>query len=145
MTKELVVIEDRKLTLKQERFCQMYVSEKFFGNGTRAYQEAYKKKDPDTGKEIKVLYGIAGTGAKDNLIKPNIVKRINVLLEKEGFSNENVDKQHLFLINQHADFKTKMSAIKEYNVLKKRIDKGGNVVVPIQINIGKILDELENE
>ena len=29
------------LTKKQERFCNLYVSEEFFANGTQAYAEAY--------------------------------------------------------------------------------------------------------
>jgi hypothetical protein len=50
-----------------------------------------------------------------------IIERINSLLETGGFTDTNVDKQHLFLINQHADLKTKMNAIKEFNTLKGRI------------------------
>jgi len=43
------------------------------------------------------------------------------LLEAGGFNDENVDKQHSFLLNQYADLKSKLGAIKEYNQLKGRI------------------------
>ena len=44
-------------------------------------------------------------------------------METGGFNNENVDKQHTFLLNQFSDLKTKLGAIKEYNELKGRIKK----------------------
>ena len=71
--------------------------------------------------------------------------RINELLTKEGFNDENVDKQLLAVINQHADFKSKVMAIKEYNNLKARIQKkidltsGGK---PIPIYGGQSIGEI---
>lgn len=55
------------------------------------------------------------------LTKPIICERINEILEAGGFNDENVDKQHSFLLNQFADLKSKLGAIKEYNQLKGRI------------------------
>jgi hypothetical protein len=75
-------------------------------------------------------YITAQTCAYDLLKKPEIFNRINELLEIGGFNNENVDKQHLFLINQCADLRTKMSAIDSYNKLKRRIDNKVELILP---------------
>jgi hypothetical protein len=110
------VLKKRKLTLKQELFCQLYATDReFFGNGTQSYAEAYGI------KLNKLNYSSVQRSASDNLLKPLIFDRINELLDKSGFNSVNVDKQHLFLINQHQDLKTKMAAIKEYNALKSRV------------------------
>lgn len=108
------------LNQQQELFCQYYVNadRELFGNGTRAYIEAY---DVDLTK--KGAYMVAAANASRLLKNAKVIARVNELLETGGFNDENVDKQHLFLINQHADLKTKMSAIKEYNELKQRITK----------------------
>jgi hypothetical protein len=115
------------LNLQQEQFCQRYVNadRELFGNGTRCYLEVYSSKSED-GKKISYLAAMAC--ASRLLRNAKIIARINELLETGGFNDENVDKQHLFLINQFADLKTKLGAIREYNALKKRIDskEGGN-------------------
>lgn len=109
------------LSLKQEAFCQLYVKgdREFFGNGVKCYLEIYGLKNEE-GKSI--TYQTAQTSSSRMLLNDFIIARINELLETEGFNNENVDKQHLFLISQFADLRTKISAIKEYNSLKNRID-----------------------
>lgn len=50
-----------------------------------------------------------------------VCERINELLEKNGFNDEFVDKQHLFLITQHADLGVKARMVDSYNKLKGRI------------------------
>ena len=115
------------LTQKQERFCKLFVigDKEFFGNGTQCYIQVYKKK----GK--KISYQSANASASRMLLNVNIIKRVNELLKTEGFTDENVDKQHLFLINQYGDLKTKLGAIKEFNTLKKRIDSPTfNITLP---------------
>lgn len=110
------------LNLQQEAFCQLYINadREMFGNGAQCYLSVYgaeyliKNKRP-------MRYEVAMASASRELRKVNVIARINSLLETGGFTNENIDKQHLFLINQHADLKTKMAAIKEFNILKKRI------------------------
>jgi hypothetical protein len=103
--------------MKQELFCEYYVSQdiELFGNGTKSYIEAYNP------KRFGNWYEVAAANASRLLKNAKIIKRINSLLEVGGFTDENVDKQHLFLINQHADLKTKLGAIREFNMLKKRI------------------------
>lgn len=129
------------LNQRQEKFCQLYVEPdtELFGNGTRSYLEAYGKEyKAKNNKEMS--YKVAMVLAYDLLRNTKIIKRINELLETGGFTEENVDKQHLFLINQHADLKTKLGAIKEFNELKKRIDKKLEIdlnVSGVEINVRK--------
>lgn len=117
------------LNLQQEEFCKLYVSpdRELFGNGAQCYLAVYgaeyflKNKKP-------MNYLVALAASSRLLTNVKVMARINGLLEVGGFNDENVDKQHLFLINQHRDLKTKMMAIKEYNALKKRVapEGGGN-------------------
>lgn len=116
MNSTLQTTQDKKLTLKQEKFCQLYATDAaFFGNATQAYIKAYGIDTSQLGQ-----YDIAKRCAADNLAKPHLFRRINQLLEDIGFSDVEADKQLAFVMNQHVDFKAKMSAIKEYNSLKKR-------------------------
>lgn len=117
MSEQPTETKDKKLNPKQELFCQLYASEtEFFGNGVQAYIEAY---EPDTSQ--KNWYKAACASASRLLSNVKVCERINQLLESQGLNDQNVDKQLLFLINQHADFKSKAAAIKEYNKLKARI------------------------
>lgn len=118
-----------KLNPKQEAFCELYTQPtEFFGNGVQSYIESYS---PDTSK--KNWYNTARATVSEILTNPNILKRINELLEADGFNDQFVDKQIKFLMTQNADFGSKLGAIKEYNKLKARIkDKleiTGNVVI----------------
>jgi len=136
MSKETASKTEKGLNLQQEQFCQLYVNSEreLFGNGTQCYLQVYgaeyllKNKKP-------MSYQVAMASASRMLSNVKIISRINELLETGGFTDENVDKQHLFLINQHADLKTKLGAIKEYNELKQRIQKklditsGGDKIV----------------
>ena len=65
------------------------------------------------------------------LTKVNIFTYINLKLEEFGFSDDSVDKQHLFLLNQHTDLKTKAKAIDMFYKLRGRYapDKGEVKVV----------------
>lgn len=121
---------EQGLNLQQEEFCQLYINadREMFGNGAQCYLAVYgaeyllKNKKP-------MSYLAAVAMASRLLTKVKVIERINELLETGGFSNENVDKQHLFLINQHADLKTKMAAIKEFNALKKRVEPPKNIII----------------
>lgn len=102
------------LNKQQELFCQLYVNgpKELFGNGVWCYVEAYHI------KQIGNWYKNACASASRLLSNVKIIERIRELLESGGFSDENVTKQHLFLINQHSDFPTKMRAISDYYKLK---------------------------
>lgn len=108
-----------KLTLRQEKFCELYATQiEFFWNWVQAYLEVY---DVDTSKPW--WYKTACAGASRMLSNVKVCQRINELMNSWWFNDENVDKQHSFLINQFADLWVKMRAISEYNSLKARIQK----------------------
>lgn len=105
-----------KLNPKQELFCKLYASDReFFGNGTRSYIESYKP------RQIGNWYNVARSRASELLTSPNILNRINEIFEARGLNDSFVDKQLELLITQNADFRSKVSAIREYNKLKQRI------------------------
>jgi len=118
------------LNLKEEEFCQTYISHDrdLYGNGTKCYLEVYGEYYSASHKGNFMSYKVAQVLAYRLLRKVKIIERINELLEEGGFNDQNVDKQHLFLLNQHSDLKTKLGAIKEYNAVKKR-------VAPVGVNI----------
>lgn len=102
---------------QQEEFCRLYATEKeFFGNGVESYIEAY-----DCDKTKPNWYKSACSSASRLLSNVKISQRINAILEETGFNDTFIDKQLSFLISQHADFSSKLGAIKEYNKLKQRI------------------------
>jgi hypothetical protein len=116
---EKKVSKKNELTLKQEKFCELYASdEEFFGNGVKSYLEVYGYKNEDG---HKISYETAKSNAYRLLTKAHILKRINELFEARGLNDTFVDKQLEKLITQDADFKSKLGAIKEYNALKARI------------------------
>lgn len=110
----MVEVTEVKLNPKQELFCQLYASDKeFFGNGLQSYMEAY---DVEPAKWKSAL-----ASASRLLTNVSVLKRVNELLELNGLNAPYVDKQLEFLVTQHADFKTKLGAIKEFNQLNGRI------------------------
>lgn len=110
--------ETEKLNPKQEAFCQLYVSgdKDFFGNWVQSYIEVY---EPDQSKPW--WYKVACSSASRLLSNEKVFNRINDLLEEHWLNDQFVDKQLLYLIKQHADNSSKISAIREYNKLKQRI------------------------
>jgi hypothetical protein len=95
------------MSLKEQAFCEYYLE--FSGNGVQAIFEAgYKVHDPK----------VAAVMAHENLRKPNLMAYIDTLLEKYGFSDENVEKQHLFVLNQFADLQAKNKAIEMFYKLR---------------------------
>jgi hypothetical protein len=127
-----------KLNPKQEEFCQIYTSgdRELFGNGVQSYIEVY-----DIDKTKPNWYKTACAEASRLLSNGKVCNRINELLEIGGLNNENVDKQLLFLINQHAEFSSKIKAIAEYNKLKARIDNSDKTE-PIKVDVHLTLDKI---
>jgi phage terminase small subunit len=107
---------EKELNEKQKLFCKYYVSEEFFGNGVKAYCEAYNL-DQTNIKD----YNTAKSNAYDLLTKPYILSYINEQLDAAGLNDSFVDKQLLFAIMQNADLSSKVKAIAEYNKLRQRI------------------------
>lgn len=125
-------VVETKLNPQQEKFCEVYLSDLHFANGVKAYAEAYKI---DLCKERS--YNNAKAAASRLLTNPDILNRINSLLEELGLNDSFVDKHLLFLIQQHADLSIKLGAIREYNKLKQRITDKAEV----KLKLGKDLEE----
>lgn len=118
------IITNSELNPNQESFCKYYISEEFFCNWVKSYMKAYPNSE----------YNTAKVEASKYLTNPNILARINELLDASWLNDEFVDKQLLKLLTQEIDFTNKLWAIKEYNKLKQRIvDKSevDNTVVDV--------------
>ena len=95
------------LTLKQKLFVENYLE--FKGNGVEAiYESGY---DPKNAR-------VAASMAYENLIKPDISAYVDLKLEEYGFTDDNVKKQHLFLLNQFGDLQSKRSAVDMFYKLR---------------------------
>lgn len=106
----------KKLKPKQEEFCRMYATHtEFFGNGVQSYIEVY---NPDTSKQN--WYDTARSVASEMLTNPNILSRINELLDLT-LNDAHVDKQLALVITQNADYRSKVQAIDQYNKVRGRI------------------------
>src|SRR3990167_982426 len=117
------------------RFAKLYATDaEFFGNGVQSYIEIY---EPNKNKPN--WYKSVCSSASRLLSSVKVVERINELLAETGFNEAFIDKQLSFLITQHADFPTKLGAIKEFNKLKGRITEKSLVglVFPAPIYGGK--------
>lgn len=101
------------LTLKQKLFSEAFCSLNL--NGIDAVVKAMYNV---FGKRGGLNRELASSIARENLHKPNICAYITVLFDKYGFNDDNVDKQLLFVINQHADLGAKIRGIDIYNKQK---------------------------
>lgn len=107
------------LTKRQKLFVEYYLT--FGANGVDAVIEAgydvdYKDKNGNSnGTPNRKMASVIAT---QNLSKLNICAYITTKLEEYGFNDKNVEKQHLFLINQNADLTNKKSALDMFYKLK---------------------------
>ena len=90
------------LTLKEKKFCDLYLE--WGGNGTNAAYEVYNCNNRRTAASV----------ASENLTKPNICSYLGLKLEEYGYSDDNVKKQHLFVLNQMSNLSAKNKAIDMY-------------------------------
>lgn len=97
---------DYSLTMKEKIFCEMYLDNK--GNGTEAAYMVYKPMNKN----------IAAVMARKILKKGHIMSYITMKLDEYGFNDDNVDKQHLFLINQFGDLNAKSKGIDMFRKMK---------------------------
>lgn len=134
--KRVSAITGVPLNKKQLDFVNLYTSPDpyFFGVASRCYAKAY-------GLELPKFKNACDTGGHALLKKEHIYKAIRRRITKEGFNDENADKQLTFLISQHADFKAKLGAIKEYNALKGRTNKAAGLQVNGNISITQLFDK----
>lgn len=66
---------------------------------------------------------LASVISYENLMKPHVNAYIDKLMPEYGFEDNNVEKQHLFLLNQRGDLTAKKSAIDMYYRMKGRYEK----------------------
>lgn len=120
-----------KMSFKERAFCDSYLD--FKGNGVEAIYEA--------GYEVKSAL-VAAAMASDMLRKPNITAYINSKLEEAGLNDDDAFKQHLFLLNQHADLKSKAKAVDMYYKLKGTYAPEKSVNVNIDVPATPQIKEL---
>jgi hypothetical protein len=109
------------LTPMQQKFCVSYLES--YGDSFNAIIEAgYDVYKRDKNGKITDEYNsvLVRNMAAENLRKPCIVAYIAVNLKNYGFNDDNVDLQHMFLINQHTDLQAKKGGIDMYNKIKGR-------------------------
>ena len=112
-----------KLNPRQEIFCRLYASPEYFCNGVRAYLAAFQ----DEGGK-KITYESAKNGAYVLLTNNDILARVRELVDIV-VNDVMVDKELGKVVAQDADFRAKVSGIKEYNRLKKRVDERSQIYV----------------
>lgn len=110
------------ITFKEKLFVEAYLT--FRGNSVDAIISAgydIRKKDQN-GQRINGLYNrkLASVIAYELLKKPQITSYIKTLYEKYGYTDEAVERELLYMINQQADLKTKAKAIDMYLNLKAK-------------------------
>jgi hypothetical protein len=89
-----------KLTEKEKKFCELY--SQFGASGIDAVIKAgYKAKTNNTAYSI----------ASENLRKPKILAYVNLLYKTYNFTDEEVMREHWFLIKQHQSLSNKARAI----------------------------------
>lgn len=109
----------RLLNLKDDeiRFAVAYNND-YQGDGLQCVFDIYGLDEYD--KEDKAE---ANRLARRLLNNPDVLTLINAQLYAAGLNDSHIDSQMLHLINQHADKKTKLLAIKEYNAITDRVKR----------------------
>jgi len=133
-----------QISNEQEKFCNLYTRDhELMGDPVACYLECYEIEPHEIGKPHLIKQKV-----NELLNKPQIVQRINSLIEEDGFNDLNVDKQHLFLINQHKDLTVKMKGIEHYNKLKKRTSDQPVFVLPrplMELDEEPIIHQVDKE
>lgn len=101
------------LTVKQKLFCEYYLES--MGDRYNAVIEA--------GYDIYDIRGnvkpsLVRSQAHENLTKPSILEFLKTKYSEYGFTDENVMKEHLTLINQQSDLGAKAKGIDMYYKVK---------------------------
>lgn len=126
-----------RISLQQKKFCEAYVHE-CRGIGVDAYFAAgYKSKNARS----------AASAASALLTLRNISAYVTSILPREGYNDENVQNQHLSLINQEEDKRTKAKAIDMYFKLKGKYPasdegKGGGIGAIGAFSLSELADRV---
>jgi len=102
----------RLLTEQEELFCNLYVRNY---NRIEAAMEAYNIDQTKKGWRYT-----ASNIAYENLLRPYLNERIRELLDKLTLTDQVVDNEMKFLIDQNAELSSKAKGIEIYNKLKGR-------------------------
>ncbi len=128
---------------KQDLFCSIYTTNtlpNFWGNGQNSYEFAYghseriraldeliadpKKRKKQTlkslEKQIKNIKHVCAVSAAQLLIRPDIKKRCDFLLDSLAAHNI-VDRELLYVIQQRKNLEAKVSAIQHHDKREARI------------------------
>lgn len=124
--------KEYKMSILEKKFCEFYLV--YDGCGPDAYEAA--------GFECSNR-NVAKSGAYNLLQRDHVIAYINKLLDDQGFEDKNVSKQHLFLINQHADLTAKGRGIDMYYKLGGKY--AAEKVKFIDENEGLTDEEIEDE
>lgn len=117
------------ISTEMEKFANLYATDySLAGDPYACYLECYELEPHEEGKP-----NLVKAKAQELLRHPGVSARINQLLQESGFNDQNVDKQHLFILNQFADLNVKMKGIEHYNKLKKRTNDITTVLMPTPI------------
>ena len=143
------------LTLKQKIFCNVWFDSK--GNGTTAALAAFDIKgkeiltqSPPARKNFKSdkvwfaakkdflikqngVYNTASNMASEYLRKPYIIKFIDEMLDKIGFTDETAKREHFKVLVQDDDLGVKNKAIENYYKLKGKLSDKAKVEGEIKI------------
>src|SRR3990167_9187348 len=96
-------------TPKEKLFADTYLTNG--GNGAQAAMATFQCKSALVGSAIAYEY----------LRKPHITAYIQSHYEEHGFNLDDVTKEHLFLLNQHADLKSKTKAVELFYRLRGKL------------------------
>lgn len=131
-----------KLTPKEELFCRYYaLGADTFGNATLSYVYAYGMQDKIPRKDYSGKfetgskeYRVCKTEGNRILTKPDIDAHITNLLNE--FNHDKVaDGELIYVLKQRKDLASKITAVREYNRLKKRGAKEEDGPTKIEIQI----------
>lgn len=107
--------ENGGLSLRHQLFVDLYTSidNDHFANATQCYAQAYGMNK----SQLRSAHSCACKLLRD----PRVVAAVNERIEDMGYSILNANRQLCRLMNQDADFPTKLGALKEFNRLTGRI------------------------
>jgi len=126
-----LVLAKSGLPIQEERFCQLYISDsEHFGDGIKSYCKAFNYLITSREQYVYVRDRV-----RRLLNKKQILTRMDKMMSITGFNDVVADKELLFTLQQKVDFKAKIAAIREYNMLKKRISKDPETATNVQINL----------
>lgn len=133
-----------KLNNNQEMFCQQYAGGgENFGNAVWAYIFAYKTDVPfiaysKLNEQQKKDYDTTCINAAILIRNHKIQKRCNELLDAL-IKDEIVDRELAKVIMQNNELSAKVSAIKEYNAVRKRTE-ANKVEIKIEVSANELKD-----